>query len=210
MQIVRYLLGLRGLWGRRGLVQAVRWQWTNMRAALTLCRTLGVDSSFPQVLGGPLGSFFQNSFIHSFIYWRIVALHCSVNFCCTAKWISHLSIYLSIYVSVSLLDFLPICFTTEHWADFPVLYTRSLLIDFMCSISAVYMSTQVSQFIPAPRYCLSNVFLMMLKFASDSLRRVWWHLWSLFSRRDGSMLCGLCWGSLPGHLLEFSEVPLLD
>jgi hypothetical protein len=24
------------------------------------------------------------------------------------------------------------------------------------------------------------------------------------------MLCGLCWGSLPGHLLEFSEVPLLE
>ena len=63
---------------------------------------------------------------------------------------------------------------------------------------------------PAPRNCLSNVFLMMLKFASDSLRRVWWHLWSLFSRRDGSMLCGLFWGSLPGHLLWFSEVPLLE
>ena len=59
-------------------------------------------------------------------------------------------IYLSIYVSVSLLDFLPIYFTTEHWVDFPVLYTRSSLVDFMCSISAVYMSTRVSRFIPAP------------------------------------------------------------
>ena len=63
---------------------------------------------------------------------------------------------------------------------------------------------------PTPRNSLSNVFLMMLKFPSDSLRRVWWRLWSPLSRRDGSMLCGLCWGSLPGHLLWFSEVPLLE
>ena len=65
------------------------------------------------------------------------------------------SIYLSVYLSASLLDFLPIYFTTEHWVDFPVLYTRSLLIDFMCSISTVYMSTPVSQFIPAST-CLLN------------------------------------------------------
>ena len=62
---------------------------------------------------------------------------------------------LSIYLSASLLDFLPIYFTTEHWVDFPVLYTRSLLMDFMCSISTVYMSTPVSQFIPAST-CLLN------------------------------------------------------
>ena len=39
-----------------------------MRAALTLCCTLGVDSSFAQVLGGPLCSFSKNSFIHLLAY----------------------------------------------------------------------------------------------------------------------------------------------
>ena len=67
-------------------------------------------------------------------------------------WISHLSIYLSM-LSPSLLDFLPIYFTTEHWVDFSVLYTRSLLVDFMHSISTVYMSTPVSWFIPPPPAC---------------------------------------------------------
>ena len=43
-----------------------------MRAVLALCCPLGVDSSYPQVLGGPVCSFLKNSFIHSFIYWSIV------------------------------------------------------------------------------------------------------------------------------------------
>ena len=46
-----------------------------MRAAIVLCCTLGVDSSFLQVLGVAVCSFFKNSFIHSFTYWHIVALH---------------------------------------------------------------------------------------------------------------------------------------
>ena len=39
-----------------------------MRAALALCYSLGVDFSFLQVPGGPVCSFFKNSFIHSFIH----------------------------------------------------------------------------------------------------------------------------------------------
>ena len=81
-----------------------------MRAALVLCCTLGVDSSFPQVLGGLVCYFLKNSFIYSFIYWSIV-LYTAVSISAVQQ--SESVIYLSMYVSPSLLDFLPI-FTTEH------------------------------------------------------------------------------------------------
>ena len=49
----------------------------------------------------------------------------------------------------SFLDFLPILVTTEHWVEFPVLYSRfSLVIYFIHS--NVYMSIPISQFIPPP------------------------------------------------------------
>ena len=77
-------------------------------------------------------------------YWRIVALQCCVSFYCTAKWISHTYTYMP-----SLLDFLPIQVTTEHWVEFPVLYSRfSLVIYFIHSINSVYVSIPISQFLP--------------------------------------------------------------
>ena len=75
-----------------------------------LCCTLGVDSSFAQVLGGPLCSFSKNSFIHLLAYSCFTLL---CQFLLYSK-VNQSSIYLSIYVSVSLLDFLPVYFTTEH------------------------------------------------------------------------------------------------
>ena len=40
-------------------------------------------------------SFFK---IYIYIYWTIVDLYCCVNFCCTAKWLSHRHIYNLYYV----------------------------------------------------------------------------------------------------------------
>ena len=56
-------------------------------------------------------------------YWSIVDLQCCVSFRCTAKWISYTYTY-----SHSFLDSFPIQIITETWVEFPVLYSRSLVI----------------------------------------------------------------------------------
>ena len=79
-------------------------------------------------------------------YWSIVHLYCYVSFRCTAKWISYTYTYIH---SLFFLDTFPIYAITEYWVEFPVLYSRFLLvIYFMCS--SMYMSIPISQFIPCP------------------------------------------------------------
>ena len=58
-------------------------------------------------------------------YWRIVDLQCCVSFRCTAKWFSYT--YINTYIH-SFSDSFPIWFITECWVEFPVLYSRSLLV----------------------------------------------------------------------------------
>ena len=48
---------------------------------------------------------------------------------------------------LTFLDSFPMYVITEYWVDFPVLYSKSLLI--LCFIySSVYVSILISQFIP--------------------------------------------------------------
>ena len=77
--------------------------------------------------GGIKFSIFLNPFFKK--NWSIVASQCCVSFCCIARWISHA------YTNTpSSLDFLPIWVTTEHWVEFPVLYSLfSLVIYFIHS-----------------------------------------------------------------------------
>ena len=64
------------------------------------------------------GSFFTINF-----YWRRVALKCCVGFYSTNT--NESAIYTCVCVCVpSLLDFLPIQATTEHWVEFLGLYSR--------------------------------------------------------------------------------------
>ena len=61
-----------------------------------------------------------------------------------------------------LLDFLPIQVTTEHWVEFPMLYSRFSLVIYFIHIS-VYMSIPISQFIPTPSHCISHIFFFLQK-----------------------------------------------
>jgi len=73
-------------------------------------------------------------------------IQCCVRFCGTAKGISHTYTYIPLF-----LDLLPIYVTTDHWVEFPVLYSRfSLVIWFTCSINSVSVSIPVSQFLSDP------------------------------------------------------------
>ena len=49
----------------------------------------------------------------------------------------------------SLLDSFPIQVITEYWVEFPVLYSRSLLVIYF-TYSSVYMSVPISKFISPP------------------------------------------------------------
>ena len=71
------------------------------------------------------GEFFELFyFIEIFIsYWNIVDLQCYVSFRCAAKWFSYT--YTCIY---SFSNSFPIEVITEYWVEFPVIYSRTLLV----------------------------------------------------------------------------------
>ena len=73
-------------------------------------------------------------------YWSIFDLQCCVSFRCRAKWISYKYIH-------SFLDSFPIKVIIEYWVEFPVVYSRFILVTYFI-YSSVYMSIPITQFIP--------------------------------------------------------------
>ena len=67
------------------------------------------------------------------MYWSTVDLQCCVSFRCTAKWISYTDTYVPSFFS-----FFSHLVITEYWFEFPMLYSRSLLLIYFI-YSSVYM-----------------------------------------------------------------------
>ena len=63
-----------------------------------------------------------------------------VSICCSSKWSSYTYIH-------SFLDFVTIKAITEYWIEFPVLYSRFLLVIYFI-YNSLYMSIPISRFIP--------------------------------------------------------------
>ena len=64
---------------------------------------------------------------------------------------------LYIYIDLLFFGFPSHLVTTEHWVEFPVLFSRfSLVIYFIHSINSVYTSIPVSQFIPPTTFPLDQ------------------------------------------------------
>ena len=87
---------------------------------------------------------FKLHFLKINSYWSMVDLPCCISFCCTAKWVSYTYTYIHCF-----LDSIPIHVITEYWVEFPVLYSRFLLVIYFI-YSSVYVSIPLSQFIPFP------------------------------------------------------------
>ena len=101
-----------------------------------------------------------------YLYWSIVAFQHCVSFCWTAKWVSHTQTY----ITPPFCEFLPIQATTEHWIEFPVLYSKFSLVIYVIH-SEVYMSNPVSHFIPSPFPALMSIHLCL--YFSFSNRFTW-------------------------------------
>ena len=117
-------------------------------------------------------SFFHINLFQNF-HWSIVDLQYCVSFSCIYSMVNQLYIY-----PLFFLDSFPIGVFTGYWVEFPVPYSRSLLV--LCFIyGSEYMSIQISQFIPPSPFLRSNhkFVFYILCFCSRSSNRagIWTH-----------------------------------
>ena len=122
----------------------------------------------------------MGAFIFNF-HLSIVALQCCVIFCYTENWISHISMTCSVSymydISVNIyplfFGFPPTQVSTEYWVEFPLPYSRFLLVIYFIH-SGVYMAIPISQFIVPSFLPLVSIYLFFM-FGSISTLQIYMH-----------------------------------
>ena len=122
----------------------------------------------------------MGAFIFNF-HLSIVALQCCVIFCYTENWISHISMTCSVSymydISVNIyplfFGFPPTQVSTEYWVEFPLPYSRFLLVIYFIH-SGVYMAIPISQFILPSFLPLVSIYLFFM-FGSISTLQIYMH-----------------------------------
>ena len=86
-------------------------------------------------------SFIGENFIFNFFYQSMVDLQCCVNSCCTAQHSDPVTHMYTLFFSFCL----PPCSNPRYWTQFPVLYSRTLLLEWISKISDLkkYMHSNV-------------------------------------------------------------------
>ena len=79
------------------------------------------------------------------IFIKVVNLQGSFNFCCIAKWPSHTYTY--IWVFFFFHSYLPPCSNPRDWTEFPVLYSRTLLLIYS-KCNSLHLLTPNSRSVP--------------------------------------------------------------
>ena len=89
----------------------------------------------------------------------------------------------------SSLDFPPVEVPTEHWTEFPVLYSKFSLVIYLIH-STVYMSILIFQFIPPARPLLlwfKRENLVSTLFCNIPAHREWWEMSILIPNSEGGL-----------------------
>jgi len=114
-------------------------------------------------------------------YWNIIDLQCSFSFCCTVKWPSRTHTCVCVYSFLKY--YLPSCSNPRDWTQFPVLYSRTLLL-IHSKCNSMYLPTpnslSIPLFPPSPWLVhICNGMLLSHKKGQNIVVLIWKILWWL-------------------------------